>query len=131
MVGLSETREEEEGFLNGRGSKEVGIGLGKGEGETKGSGETSFAFRLPPEAFLTGKAILATFLLKVFGFEFPSLAGVPVFGKTHFFLICAQERQTRPLPLIGRVQDISDAVQRSHYRHIKKKRKSVEIRHVL
>jgi hypothetical protein len=83
-AGLSEEtwREEVEAFLRGRLSKERGRGEGRRDGEMTGSGEASFAFRLPPKTVLevpeaTGFSTMT---------DFPDLIGVPTLGNEHFFL---------------------------------------------
>ena len=78
--GLSGCDKKGEDFFEGRGSKESGR-----EGLTRedGSGECSFAFRLPPKTTLEVPEMtdLSTII------NFPDLIGVPTLGNEHFFLL--------------------------------------------
>lgn len=103
--------EEEDGFLNGRVSKEEW----KETGGSTSSGEVSFAFRLPPDPFLTEEVAAATLASTGFAFGLSSTAGVPGLGKTHFFFDFVQVWQEEPLPPTGRRQGNSEVAQRSHY----------------
>jgi hypothetical protein len=82
-TGLSEGswREEEEAFLRGRVSKESGRGEGR---DSTGSGEASFALRLPPKTILVGEVLEDTVFSTIT--DFPALIGVPTLGNEHFFL---------------------------------------------
>ena len=97
LAGLSSwlMREEEDGFLWGRVSKE-----GIRKEEVGASEEISVALHFPPEMVFEG--------------DLPLLIGVPTFGNEHFFLLWVQAWHTRPVPPTGRIQGIFFVAQRSH-----------------
>ena len=91
-VGLfvCEAREEEEVFLSGRELKAFERKGGGEVGETVGSGEASIAFCLFPDTCVMGPATFLRLGPVTFDFRVP-FNGVPILGKTHFFLFRMQD----------------------------------------
>lgn len=77
-------REDEEAFLVGRRSKEGGSREVGTKGDSTISGDRSFAFRFTLRTFSAGGG-------RTVASSLPSLLGVPIFGKVHFFLFRAQD----------------------------------------